>query len=138
MRTLHIDLRLKGEERVELRYFFDNYNQHKSRNLETAAIADLIKMAEQDYYTNLPEDFDITGRRLYECLDENLVKLNKQSITINRLSTIVHKKTKHKKLLLFITLLVSTLSKEKYNRRADFISNLWSYVKALGMYKAKP
>jgi hypothetical protein len=44
----------------------DDYN---SRSLPLEEIADLIQLAEQDYYVRLHEDYAITGRKLYNWLD---------------------------------------------------------------------
>ncbi|MBD2208527.1 hypothetical protein H6G27_01415 [Nostoc linckia FACHB-104] len=40
------------------------------RSLPIKEIADLIELAERDYYvSSLPEDYAVTGRRLYDWLD---------------------------------------------------------------------
>ncbi|MBD2603391.1 tetratricopeptide repeat protein [Scytonema hofmannii FACHB-248] len=70
MQTLHLDLKQVAENYVELRYFIDNSNQYEKRSLSITEIADLIKLAERDYYvSDLPEDYIVTGRRLYNWLD---------------------------------------------------------------------
>ena len=70
MQTLHLNLKLIAENYVELRYFIDNPNQYEKRSLPLTDIADLIKLAERDYYVaDLPEDYTVTGRRLYNWLD---------------------------------------------------------------------
>ncbi|MEH2073896.1 MAG: hypothetical protein V7K57_05820 [Nostoc sp.] len=70
MQTLHLDLKPVDENYVELRYFIDNPNQYQKRSLSLTEIADLIKLAERDYYVSFfPEDYTITGRRLYNWLD---------------------------------------------------------------------
>ncbi len=70
MQTLHLDLKPVAENYVELRYFVDNPNQYERRSLPLSEIADLIKLAERDYYVaDLPEDYAVTGRRLYKWLD---------------------------------------------------------------------
>ncbi|MEH1823191.1 MAG: CHAT domain-containing protein [Nostoc sp.] len=70
MQTLHLDLKPIDENYVELRYFVDNPNQYKKRSLSLSEITDLIKLAERDYYVSFfPEDYTVTGRRLYNWLD---------------------------------------------------------------------
>ena len=69
MKILHLDLKPAGEDYIELRFFVDNPNQYKSRSLPLAEIADLVKKAEEGYYTYLPEDYAITGQKLYHWLD---------------------------------------------------------------------
>ncbi len=69
MQILHLDLKSIGDEYVELRYFWDNPNDYKSRRLPLAKIAELIQRAETDYYTYLPVDYAITGQKLYQWLD---------------------------------------------------------------------
>ena len=69
MKTLHLDLKLVKDNYVELRYFFDKPNDYNSRSLPLEEIADLIQLAEQDYYVRLHEDYAITGRKLYNWLD---------------------------------------------------------------------
>ncbi len=70
MQTLHLDLKPVAENYVELRYFIDNPNQYEKRSLLLTDIADLIKLAERDYYVSaFPEDYTVTGRRLYNWLD---------------------------------------------------------------------
>ncbi|MHC5849974.1 tetratricopeptide repeat protein [Nostoc sp.] len=70
MQTLHLDLKSVAENYVELRYFVDNPNQYEKRSLSLTEVADLIKLAERDYYVSFfPEDYTVTGRRLYNWLD---------------------------------------------------------------------
>jgi hypothetical protein len=70
VQTLHLDLKLVAGNYVELRYFIDNPNQYQKRSLALTEIADLIKLAERDYYvSDLPEDYIVTGQRLYNWLD---------------------------------------------------------------------
>ncbi|MEH2221785.1 tetratricopeptide repeat protein [Nostoc sp.] len=70
MQTLHLDLKSVAENYVELRYFVDNPNHYGRRSLPLSEIADLIKLAERDYYVSaFPEDYTVTGRRLYNWLD---------------------------------------------------------------------
>ncbi|MBN3894292.1 MAG: tetratricopeptide repeat protein [Nostoc sp. NOS(2021)] len=70
MQTLHLDLKPVDDNYVELRYFVDNPNQYEKRSLSLTEVADLIKLAERDYYVSFfPEDYTITGRRLYDWLD---------------------------------------------------------------------
>ncbi|WP_292823074.1 CHAT domain-containing protein, partial [Nostoc sp. JL33] len=70
MQTLHLDLKPVAENYVELRYFVDNPNQYEKRSLCLTEVADLIELAERDYYVSaLPEDYTVTGRRLYNWLD---------------------------------------------------------------------
>ncbi|MEQ9667525.1 tetratricopeptide repeat protein [Coleofasciculus sp. G2-EDA-02] len=69
MQVLHLDLKPVGENDVELRYFFDNPNQYKTRSLPLAEITDLIGLAERDYYVRLAVNYTITGHKLYNWLD---------------------------------------------------------------------
>ncbi|MEH2149026.1 tetratricopeptide repeat protein [Nostoc sp.] len=70
MQTLHLDLKPVDDNYVELRYFIDNPNKYEKRSLPLSEIADLIKLAERDYYVSFfPEDYTVTGRRLYKWLD---------------------------------------------------------------------
>ncbi len=69
MQILHLDLKPVGDDYVELRYFFENPNQYEKRSLPLGEIADLIQVAEQDYYVRLAVDYTITGRKLYDWLD---------------------------------------------------------------------
>ncbi|QKQ72960.1 tetratricopeptide repeat protein [Nostoc sp. TCL240-02] len=70
MQTLHLDLKPLDENYVELRYFIDNPNKYEKRSLPVKEIADLIELAERDYYVSFfPEDYTVTGRRLYNWLD---------------------------------------------------------------------
>ncbi|AFZ17807.1 tetratricopeptide repeat protein [Allocoleopsis franciscana] len=69
MKTLHLDLKPVADNYVELRYFWDNPNQYEKRSLPLGEIADLIQLAEQDYYVRLAVNYTITGRKLYNWLD---------------------------------------------------------------------
>ncbi len=70
MQILHLDLKLVADNYVELRYFTDNPNQYEKRSLPLSEITDLIELAECDYYVSaFPEDYTVTGRRLYNWLD---------------------------------------------------------------------
>jgi hypothetical protein len=69
VKTLHLDLKPVADNYVELRYFWDNPNQYEKRSLRLGEIADLIQVAEQDYYVRLAVDYTITGRKLYNWLD---------------------------------------------------------------------
>ncbi len=70
MQILHLDLKAIADNYVELRYFSDNPNQYQRRALSLTEIADLIELAERDYYVSaFPEDYTVTGRRLYDWLD---------------------------------------------------------------------
>jgi tetratricopeptide (TPR) repeat protein len=70
VQTLHLDLKPVDENYVELRYFIDNPNKYEKRSLSLTEITDLIKLAERDYYVSaFPEDYAVTGRRLYNWLD---------------------------------------------------------------------
>ncbi|MEH2255317.1 CHAT domain-containing protein, partial [Nostoc sp.] len=70
MQTLHLGLKPVNDNYVELRYFIENPNQYQKRSLPLTEIADLIQLAERDYYVaDLPEDYKVTGRRLYNWLD---------------------------------------------------------------------
>ncbi|MBD1834212.1 tetratricopeptide repeat protein [Cyanobacteria bacterium FACHB-472] len=69
MQTLHLDFKLTVDNYVELRYFFDNPNDYQRRSLPLSEIADLIQLAETDYYVRLAVDYAVTGRKLYNWLD---------------------------------------------------------------------
>ncbi|HLP91259.1 MAG TPA: tetratricopeptide repeat protein [Nostocaceae cyanobacterium] len=70
MQTLHLDLKIIVPDHVELRYFTDNPNDYKTRTLPTSQIADLLELSEEDYYVSFfPEDYAVTGKRLYKWLD---------------------------------------------------------------------
>ncbi|MEH2140171.1 tetratricopeptide repeat protein [Nostoc sp.] len=70
MQTLHLHLKPVNENYIELRYFIDNPNKYEKRSLPLSEITDLIQLAERDYYVaDLPEDYTVTGRRLYDWLD---------------------------------------------------------------------
>jgi tetratricopeptide (TPR) repeat protein len=67
VQIIHLDLRALTDTAVELRYLTDSVS--KGRSLPLSQIADLIKKDERDYYVPLPEDYALTGRRLYDWLD---------------------------------------------------------------------
>ena len=69
MQILHLDLKLVQDNYVELRYFFDNPHQYQSRRLPLEEIAELLELAEQDYYVRLAVDYAVTGQKLYRWLD---------------------------------------------------------------------
>ncbi|NES21347.1 MAG: CHAT domain-containing protein, partial [Symploca sp. SIO3E6] len=69
MKILHLDLKLVQDNYVELRYFSDNPHQYQSRRLPLEEIAELLKLAEQDYYVRLAMDYTVTGQKLYRWLD---------------------------------------------------------------------
>ncbi|BAY32514.1 TPR repeat-containing protein [Nostoc carneum NIES-2107] len=70
MQVIHLELKHIAGDYVELRYFVDNPNEYERRSLPLKEIADLIELAERDYYvSSLPEDYAVTGRRLYNWLD---------------------------------------------------------------------
>ncbi|MBE9069235.1 CHAT domain-containing protein, partial [Leptolyngbya cf. ectocarpi LEGE 11479] len=70
MRIFHIDLRPKGEQHIALRYGWENLADFRERVLALSEIDDLVARAERDYYVQLlPEDYGITGQRLYQWLD---------------------------------------------------------------------
>jgi len=68
-KTLHISLKLKDTDFVELRYFFDNPYDYTKRNLSIKSIHHLIDIVETNYYTVVPVDFRKTGIDLYRWLD---------------------------------------------------------------------
>ncbi|MEO0841209.1 MAG: CHAT domain-containing protein [Cyanobacteria bacterium J06643_5] len=69
MQVLRFDLKPSQDNYVELRYFFKNSIQYEERYLNLAEITDLVQIAERDYYTALPEQHDVTGKRLFDWLD---------------------------------------------------------------------
>ncbi|PMB42496.1 hypothetical protein CEN41_14995 [Fischerella thermalis CCMEE 5330] len=70
MQVLHLALKAVDGNYVELRYFVDNPNQYERRSLPLSEVEDLIGLAERDYYvSSFPEDYTVTGRRLYNWLD---------------------------------------------------------------------
>ncbi|MGB3641088.1 MAG: CHAT domain-containing protein [Rivularia sp. (in: cyanobacteria)] len=71
MQILHFNIKLIQDNYVELRYFQSNPNNYQSRSLPLAEIADLIQLAERDYYIPLPEDYTKTGQKLFNWLDGN-------------------------------------------------------------------
>ncbi|MBW3587482.1 MAG: CHAT domain-containing protein, partial [Cyanobacteria bacterium 0813] len=67
----------------------DNPNDHEPRRLCLTEIADLIKLAEQDYYVALPESYPVTGKRLFDWLDgterlfsRKIAELGRESIIL--------------------------------------------------------
>lgn len=71
MKILHIDLRLSGSDRVELRYFWDNPNDITSYPRSLSQIEQQTGQADTDYYTQIPVDFRKTGKALYDWLDSS-------------------------------------------------------------------
>lgn len=68
--TLHLDLKRTTTTTAELRVFRDNPNGYESRSLNLSEVDDLVSVMERDYYVSaLPEDYGVTGRRLYRWLD---------------------------------------------------------------------
>ncbi|MBD2512004.1 CHAT domain-containing protein [Nostoc muscorum FACHB-395] len=78
MKILHLDLKLIGDTYAEFRFFWDNPNDYKSRQLPLAEIAGLVEKVETDYYTRLPEDYAKTGQILYNWLDGNERNLQRE------------------------------------------------------------
>ncbi len=67
---LHLDLKRTTNTTAELRVFTSNPNVYESRSLNLSEVEDLVAVMEQDYYVSaLPEDYGVTGRRLYRWLD---------------------------------------------------------------------
>jgi hypothetical protein len=67
---LHLDLKRTTNTTVELRVFTNNPNVYESRSLNLSEVDDLVGVMERDYYVSaLPEDYGVTGRRLYRWLD---------------------------------------------------------------------
>lgn len=63
---LHLDLKRTTNTTVELRVFTNNPNVYESRSLNLSEVDDLVGVMERDYYVSaLPEDYGVTGRRLY-------------------------------------------------------------------------
>ena len=71
MQILHFNIKPIQNNYVELRYFESNPNDYQSRSLPLTEIADLIQLAERDYYIPLPEDYQKTGASLFNWLDGN-------------------------------------------------------------------
>ena len=89
MKIIHLDLKTVQDNYVEFRYFLDNPNHYESRRLCLTEIADLIKLAEQDYYVALPESYPVTGKRLFDWLDgterlfsRKIAELGRESIIL--------------------------------------------------------
>ena len=71
MQILHIDLKPAGKDDIELRFFVDNYLKPEFRRLPSSQISELIKKAEESYYTYFPENYATIGSQLYNWLDSN-------------------------------------------------------------------
>ena len=75
MKILHLDLKPIGADSAQLRYFWDNPNEAKSRQLALTEIDRLVKQAEKGYYTQPPDyiqprvDYTQTGQAFYNWLD---------------------------------------------------------------------
>jgi tetratricopeptide (TPR) repeat protein/CHAT domain-containing protein len=68
-KTLHIKLKPINSDLAKFHCYTDNPNDFTPRNLKLSEIENLIKAAETDYYTMLPQDFSKTGQQLYHWLD---------------------------------------------------------------------
>ncbi|MCC5655979.1 tetratricopeptide repeat protein [Nostoc sp. XA010] len=68
MQTIRIQLRESTQETVELRYWLPQIKHYESRRLKLAAIADLLKQREDDYYKPLPYLLGM-GQQLFFWLD---------------------------------------------------------------------
>ena len=66
---LHVDLVQQTGPAFQLRLWRDNPNQVRTRTLALEEIADLVEMAETDYYSPLPPKLAEVGRRLFRWLD---------------------------------------------------------------------
>ncbi|PSB20087.1 CHAT domain-containing protein [Phormidesmis priestleyi ULC007] len=73
MSIFHLDLRLVTDSAAELRYFFDNPNDYERRELLISDIAELIDIAETDYYVRLPKPAREIGQALYRWLDRDRI-----------------------------------------------------------------
>ena len=89
MKIIHLDLKTVQGNYVEFRYFLDNPNHYESRRLCLTEIANLITLAEQDYYVALPETYPVTGKRLFDWLDgterlfsRKIAELGRESIIL--------------------------------------------------------
>jgi tetratricopeptide (TPR) repeat protein len=89
MKILHLDLKSVQDNYVEFRYFLDNPNDYESRRLCLTEIADLIKLAEQDYDVAIPVPYPETGKRLFDWLDgterlfsRKIAELGRESIIL--------------------------------------------------------
>ncbi|QFS51931.1 CHAT domain-containing protein [Nostoc sphaeroides] len=88
MNILHLDLKRSGDNYAEFRFFSNNTNDFKSRQLPLAQIEGLIKQAERDYYTVSPTDYAKTGQALYNWLDgsdrgfEQAIEHNREGIVL--------------------------------------------------------
>ena len=69
MQILHLNLKLKGDDSVEFRFYWDNPLDFQSFQRSRGEISDLIKKSEAEYYTYLPVEYTQTGQNLYEWLN---------------------------------------------------------------------
>ena len=69
MQILHLNLKLKGDDFVEFRFYWDNPLKFQPVSRSRGEISDLIKKPEAEYYTHLPVDYTQTGQNLYEWLN---------------------------------------------------------------------
>ncbi|MEA5469556.1 GUN4 domain-containing protein [Spirulina sp. 06S082] len=68
-KILHINLKARGQEDAEFRFFWDNPNDYQTGILSLADIASLNDRADTDYYTRIPVDYAQTGQLLFNWLD---------------------------------------------------------------------
>ena len=69
MQILHLNLKLKGDDFVEFRFYWDNPLDFQSFQRSRGEISGLIKKSEAEYYTHLPVEYTQTGQNLYEWLN---------------------------------------------------------------------
>jgi CHAT domain-containing protein len=69
MQILHLNLKLKGDDFVEFRFYWDNPLKFQPVSRSRGEISDLIKKSEAEYYTYLPVDYTQTGQNLYKWLN---------------------------------------------------------------------
>ena len=69
MQILHLNLKLKGDDFVEFRFYWDNLLEFQPVSRSRGEISDLIKKSEAEYYTYLPVDYTQTGQNLYKWLN---------------------------------------------------------------------
>ena len=69
MQILHLNLKLKGDDFVEFRFYWDNPLKFQPVSRSRGEISDLIKKSEAEYYTYLPVEYTQTGQNLYEWLN---------------------------------------------------------------------
>ena len=69
MQILHLNLKLKGDDSVEFRFYWDNSLDFQSFQRSRGEISGLIKKSEAEYYTHLPVEYTQTGQNLYEWLN---------------------------------------------------------------------